>query len=80
MFSIFPVMFLCLQPIDPNPRPKSDTEAAEPHLSSEPKPLDASDAAAPPKQDASPSEPGLLSLVVCVLSAAAVLLQQASVK
>jgi hypothetical protein len=76
MFSIFPVMFLCIQPADSNPRPKDDAGPAEPPSASEPRLLDACDAAALPKQDVSPSEPGMLSLAVCILSAAAVLLSR----
>ncbi len=80
MFSIFPVMFLCMQPVDANTRPKGDADCVEISPASELKPSDSCDESALPKQSASTSEPGLLSLILCVVSAAAVLFQQAGMK
>ncbi len=81
VFSIFPVIYLNMQPPVPNPRPKGEVDPSESSLSSEPKPSDAADAPPPPKQDDNSSaEPGLLALIACMLAAAAVLFQQATLK
>jgi hypothetical protein len=81
VFSIFPVIYLKMQPPSAIPRPKGEVDPSESSLSSETKPSDAADAPPPPKQDDNSSaEPGLLALIVCMLAAAAVLLQHATLK
>jgi hypothetical protein len=77
LFSILPVLFFCLQPPTQTPPPKIDVATPEAPPSSEPKAPDAADTAPPSRPDPAPAEPtgrpGLMSLLMCVLAALAVL-------
>jgi hypothetical protein len=76
MFSIFPVLYLYMQPTPSPPEPKVNSDPVLTPAASETKPPDAADAAQHAKPEPPASGPGLLSLVLCVLSAAAVLISK----
>jgi hypothetical protein len=73
MVTIVPVLYLYLQPPSSTPLPKTNSETPDPPPSSD---ASAPDGAAllPHSPQTPSSEPGLLSLLVCVVAAAAVLL------
>jgi hypothetical protein len=75
MVTIVPVLYLYLQPPSSMPLPKTNSETPDPPQSSD---ANAPDAAPPPPHcpETPSSEPGLLSLLVCVVAAAAVLLSK----
>jgi hypothetical protein len=75
MVTIVPVLYLYLQPPSSTPLPKTNSETPDPPQSSD---ANAPDAPTPPPQspETSSSEPGLLSLLACVIAAAAVLLSK----
>jgi hypothetical protein len=78
MFSIFPVLYLYMRPTPSNLDQPADAALSAKPVSTDAKPPAPDDPPPPPKPEPSSSGPGLLSLLICIISAATVLLGKQS--